>query len=332
MPEVSVIIPAYNTAAYIARAIGSALGQTLKDIEVIVVDDASTEATTEIAKSFCDQRLKVLVNQQNLGVSAARNRGLREAKGKWIAVLDSDDWYASKRLEKLLQIANAEGADVIIDDLYLVQNGEKSPWSTLLYESGEQIYQVINIDPVYFIETGIYGQRGLHLGIAKPIFKRDFIVRHGITYDETMQVVEDFCFSMKCLVNGANFVFVPKPYYFYCARPGSLVTQSKVRHINQFSYAISYLLQHESVQINSRLVHSLSKNLVVLKKNKAYYSVVEPLKQKKFLKALVEAMYNPYFFLHFITQICNILNRRIQYYLYNEKTVYETMYQSTKNL
>ena len=72
-PKVSVIIPAYNTETYIGKAIESALEQTLTDIEVIMVDDGSSDKTVEVAKSFTDQRLKVIVNQQNLGAAAARN-------------------------------------------------------------------------------------------------------------------------------------------------------------------------------------------------------------------------------------------------------------------
>lgn len=135
-PEVSVIIPAYNTAAYVAQAIESALDQTFKNIEVIIIDDASTDATVKVAKRFSDERLKIFVNHQNLGAGGARNRALRTAKGKWIAVLDSDDWYAPERLEKLLQLAYTEEADLIADDLYLIRDGEKAPWSTLIAERG----------------------------------------------------------------------------------------------------------------------------------------------------------------------------------------------------
>ncbi|MEH2161398.1 MAG: glycosyltransferase family 2 protein [Nostoc sp.] len=104
-PKVSVIIPAYNTEAYIAKALESALEQTLNDIEVIMVDDGSNEQTVEVAKSFTDKRLKIIVNQKNIGVSAARNRALIAAQGEWIAILDSDDWYDPKRLEKLVFLA-----------------------------------------------------------------------------------------------------------------------------------------------------------------------------------------------------------------------------------
>lgn len=329
-PEVSVIIPAYNTEAYIAQAIESALGQTLKNIEVIVVDDASTDATANVVRGFTDKRLKVLVNQQNLGPSAARNRALREAKGKWVAVLDSDDWYAPSRLEKLLQVADAEDADMIADDLHLIRDGEKTPWSTLLSESGEQINKITPIDAVYFVETDIYGQRGLHLGLSKPLFKRDFLIQHDIEYDETVRIAEDFWLDLKCLVNQARFILVAEPYYFYRTRQGSLVNQSKVKKLNQYCLATQNFLQQEAVKKNHDLVRALSVNLAVLEKNRAYQRVVEPIKNRKLLLALIELVRNPYFFVHLIMQIPNIIERRIQYFILGNKTAYDMVYQRSK--
>lgn len=328
--EVSVIIPAYNTAAYIARSIESALQQTLENIEVIVVDDASTDNTLEVVKSFSDSRLKVFANEQNIGVSGTRNRAIKAAKGKWIAVLDSDDWYAKDRLEKLLLVANAENADIVIDDLYLLQKDKTSPWSTLLKESSENIVDVKPIDANYFVETGIYGKKGLHLGLCKPIFKQEFLIQYGIEYDTNKQVVEDFHLMLQCLVNGANVIFVPNPYYFYCSRLGSLVTQSKVRHITQFQSSIQEFLQQDIVQNNHQLVQSLNQSLAVLHRYKAYHSVIEPLKQKKIIKAGIEAILNPYFFIIFIIELKSILVRRFRYYLLKDMLVYEMLYSKNK--
>jgi succinoglycan biosynthesis protein ExoO len=329
-PEVSVIIPTYNTEAYIAQAIESALGQTQKNIEVIVVDDASTDATAKVARGFNDERLKVLVNQQNLGPSGARNCALREAKGKWVAVLDSDDWYAPKRLEKLLQLAYTEDADMVADDLHLIRDGEQSPWSTLLCESGEQIDKIRQIDAVFFVETDRYGQRGLRLGLSKPLFKRDFLMSRGIEYDETIRIAEDFWLYLKCLVHGARFFLLPEPYYFYRSRQGSLVSQSKVKNLDQYCQTARNFLQQYPVKNNNKLVLSLSKNLEIFEKNRAYYRVVEPLKEGELLIALIAMIYNPYFFVHFIQQIQNILGRRLQYYFLGNKSAYDIIPQKSK--
>ncbi|MEH1847515.1 MAG: glycosyltransferase family 2 protein [Nostoc sp.] len=325
-PKVSVIIPAYNTEVYIARAIESALEQTLTDIEIIIVDDGSSDQTVEVAKSFTDQRLKVIVNQQNLGVSVARNRALRAAQGEWVAVLDSDDWYAPERLEKLVLLAEETNADMIADDLYLIKDGATSPWSTLVQESGEHLDQIIQIDIVYFVETDVYGQAGLHLGLSKPIFKREFLVNHGIEYDENIRMGQDFWLDMKCLIKGSRFFLEPKPYYFYRSRPGSLVHQSKLSRLNQCCIATNSFMQQEVVKKNPALMRALSYHLAVSKKNLAYFQVLVPIKQGKWLTALTEMSKKPGFFSDFISRFYNILDRRIQYYVMGNKSVFDMSY------
>ncbi|MBN3922379.1 glycosyltransferase family 2 protein [Nostoc sp. NMS4] len=322
-PKVSVIIPAYNTETYIGKAIQSALEQTLTDIEVIVVDDGSSDKTVEVAKSFSDLRLKVIVNQQNLGAAAARNRALRAAQGEWIAVLDSDDWYAPERLEKLVSLANEINADMIADDLYLIEDGETSPWSTLIQESGVSIDKIIQIDIVYFVETDVYGQPGLHLGLSKPLFKREFLVKHGIEYDEDIRMGQDFWLDIKCLIKGSRFFIQPKPYYFYRSRAGSLVYQSQLPRLTQYCKATNHFMQQEVVKKNPALMRALSYNLAVYKKNLAYLQVVEPIKQGKWLTAFTEARKNPSFFSDFMSRFKNIVNRRIQYYVMNNKSSFD---------
>jgi succinoglycan biosynthesis protein ExoO len=119
-PKVSIVIPAYNASDYIAKAVESALEQTLSDIETIVVDDASTDNTVAIVEAFDDPRLKLIRNEQNLGIQASRNRALMAASGKWVALLDADDWYAPNRLERLVEVAEDREIDMVADDLSLV--------------------------------------------------------------------------------------------------------------------------------------------------------------------------------------------------------------------
>ncbi|MEH2309163.1 glycosyltransferase family 2 protein [Nostoc sp.] len=329
-PKVSVIIPAYNTEAYIAKAIQSALEQTLNDIEVIIVDDGSSDKTVEVAKSFTDQRLKVIVNQQNLGVSAARNRAIKAAQGEWVAVLDSDDWYAPERLEKLLLLAAKTNADIIADDLYLIHDGATSPWSTFIQENGEYLDEALQIDLISFVESGVYGEPVLPFGLSKPIFKREFLVKHGILYDESVSIAEDFWFDVECLINGARFFIVPEPYYFYRSRPISLVRQSILSRLNQYYIATNSFMQQERVKNNPALMLALSYNLASYKKHLAYYQVVVPIKQRRWLTALREIMKNPHFFSVFISQLNNIIKRRIQYYVMGNKSVFDMSYNLQK--
>lgn len=100
MPQVSVIIPVFNGAAYLAEAMNSILAQTLPDWELIVIDDGSSDASASIAQAYTDPRIRLLKNPRNLGLPLTRNRGLDEARGKYVAFLDSDDIALPRRLRR----------------------------------------------------------------------------------------------------------------------------------------------------------------------------------------------------------------------------------------
>lgn len=97
---VSIIMPSYNTGRFIAETIDSVLAQTYKSWELIIVDDASTDNTDEVVAGYADDRIIYIKNEKNSGAAVSRNRALREAKGKWIAFLDSDDLWAPEKLER----------------------------------------------------------------------------------------------------------------------------------------------------------------------------------------------------------------------------------------
>lgn len=106
---VSIITPSYNTANFIAETINCVLNQTYKNFEMIIVDDCSTDNTDEIVMSFHDDRLRYLKNDNNIGAAMSRNRALREAKGKWVAFLDSDDLWEENKLEKQIHFMEEKG-------------------------------------------------------------------------------------------------------------------------------------------------------------------------------------------------------------------------------
>lgn len=106
---VSIIMPSYNTAAYIADSIRSVQAQTYENWELIIVDDCSTDDTDAVVASFSDNRIRYLKNPVNSGAAVSRNYALREAKGKWIAFLDSDDLWEPEKLEKQIRFMREHG-------------------------------------------------------------------------------------------------------------------------------------------------------------------------------------------------------------------------------
>jgi glycosyltransferase involved in cell wall biosynthesis len=111
-PTVSVILPTYNRAELIGRAIKSILSQTYQDFEIIVVDDGSTDNTEEVVKSFDDKRIKYIVYKRNKGAAIARNVGIKAAMGEYIAFQDSDDEWLPLKLEKQLKVFDVSPAEV----------------------------------------------------------------------------------------------------------------------------------------------------------------------------------------------------------------------------
>lgn len=114
-PLVTILMPAYQAAAYIDEAIASVAAQTFPDWELLVLDDASSDATAEIAQRWAerDARICLLRNEKNLGAAATRNRGLTRARGRFIALLDSDDFWLPQKLQKQLDLAASTGAEMV---------------------------------------------------------------------------------------------------------------------------------------------------------------------------------------------------------------------------
>lgn len=116
-PEVSFVVAAYNAADTIRRAILSALAQERVDLEVIVVDDCSTDGTSAVVEEIADPRVRLLRLAKNRGPGGARNAGLEAARGNWIAILDADDTITANRLSRMIDLATTAGAEIAVDNI-----------------------------------------------------------------------------------------------------------------------------------------------------------------------------------------------------------------------
>lgn len=313
-PKVSVIIPAYNTAKYIQQAIDSVLIQTEQNLEIIVVDDASTDNTVEVVKNFSGDRIKLLVNECNRGDGYSRNQAIRTATGEWIALLDSDDWYASPiRIERLLEVAEAEKADVVADDVYFIHDGEQQPFSTL-FSAGEQFDRPKEIDAITVINSNAKPARySPHYGLTKPLIKRSFLTHNHIEYHEKLPVVADLHFYVKCLANGARFIVVPEAYYCYRrTRQGSIVNKSnRLQQLEPLRQLALDLLQQEYVKENRALLETISKFLANIEQSLNYHRVVSSIKEQGLLTVFSQMVSDSSYRSLFISQISEIIQRRM---------------------
>jgi succinoglycan biosynthesis protein ExoO len=314
-PEVSIIIPTYNSESYIAKALESVFQQTYSNFEIILIDDASTDSTLEIARNFKDRRLKIIANQQNHGVSYGRNCGINAAKGNWIAVLDSDDWYAPQRLEKLLKVAQQENADMVGDNLNLISDRQSQPWSTLLQENEQTTASIQLIDAEKFIisdrPNSINAKRNWSLGYSKLLIKRKFLMQHAIKYDEKINVGEDYTLYLECLRQQARFVLVPEAYYYYRTRDISLSTRNPLEYLTESCRITEIFIEQEiNSPTNPNLLNILLENKAIYQKRLAYYLVLNAIKQKNIVETIKQISAHPHTVIDLWGRLFNICQNK----------------------
>ena len=221
-PTVSVIMANYNGAAHLMDAIRSIQGQTLRDLEIIVSDDASSDDSVRIVTELMaeDPRIRLVRSERNGGPAAARNRALPLAKGEWIAVMDSDDLMHPDRLTTLVQVARRDNADMVADNLVeFDMTGSKPPRPLL---SGRWARKPFWVEICRYIQLNHFYGRGPGLGYLKPLFRKTILTGPTAYYDETLRIAEDYNLVLRLLYAGRQMRVYPLPLYFYRKHSASI--------------------------------------------------------------------------------------------------------------
>lgn len=196
---VSIIIPSYNASAYVKEAIDSALAQTHKDIEIIVVDDGSTDDTKQILEPYIRSNKIHYIYQANKGLSGARNTGIKAARGEYVALLDADDLFLPEKIEKQVEhLETHPNCDVSYCDLYHFNDREPDNLLKLNYRyySGKDVLP--NLLKQSFIAP------------VTVVFRKSVFARFGL-FDEAMrQYAEDLEFWLRLTYGGAQICFLPE--------------------------------------------------------------------------------------------------------------------------
>ena len=209
-PAVSVIIPIYNSAGTLARAIASVLCQTLRDLELLIVDDGSTDQSLAVAEQIAgtDTRILVLSLPTNGGKARAMNQAMMQARGRWIAVLDADDRYLPTRLAVLVAAGDQNGVDVVADNQLHTDDATGVVLRTAFAPatSGR---------PVGMADFIAHSDPGatFDFGILKPMIRADFLRHSGIAYHPGAKLAEDFYFLMELFAAGGRGWLVHEPLY-----------------------------------------------------------------------------------------------------------------------
>ena len=221
MPSISVIVPVYQAEKYVKKCVESVLKQTFPDWELLLIDDCSTDETPAICDQCAaeDDRIRVFHKKKNGGVSAARNLGLNEAKGDYIAFLDADDRFEFRALETLWCLREQTGADTVgCAHLNLAPNGNKSV--------------------ELLLPAGVYDEQGIREGIVYPLlgdrltapvfngfiwrylFSAEILRSARITFEGAY--LEDELFLMEYFCNAKKLAVTEQPLYRYFLNPSSV--------------------------------------------------------------------------------------------------------------
>ena len=227
MPKISVLIPVYNSESHIERCISSVLNQSLKDIEIIVINDGSFDKSDDIIKKYSEDKRINVINIKNSSYGACLNIGIKEAKGEYITIIESDDFIEKDMLNKLYQGSNFD----------LVKCGYKSYPDNIEYKlnlSGkytlDDIPEIINIGS--FIRSAIY--------------KRDLLINNNIFFDESKNNFwQDISFYFKTLFLTENIYIIDEALYNY-SRNDKSFTSKLIKNpqiiVKEFKYIDEFLI------------------------------------------------------------------------------------------
>ena len=218
MPKISIIVPCYNAEKYLPKCLDSLINQTLKDIEIICVNDGSTDGSLSVLKDYAkkDSRI-VIIDKENSGPSSCRNIGIEKATGEFIQFVDSDDWIEPETCEVCYQKAIEHNVDMVSFNATTVNAKKTTP---LCYYNTKE-------------EKLVHWQDMVSLVFKSPfhswhfLFKKDFLIKHQIKYPEHIVLCEDVIFISTCWLKVKKALLLPNLFYNYVQLNSSITHSTK---------------------------------------------------------------------------------------------------------
>lgn len=222
MPLVSVIVPIYNLESYVGICLESIINQTYQNLQIIVVNDGSSDSSLQVLERYqqIDGRIKI-INQQNAGVSVARNRALDETVGQYVMFVDGDDWIDATMVETLLNLCigyNADAAccNAVFED---PKRGDKR------YSFSNFEMKILKDESI--LRAYLLGQNLLS-SVCGRLYKLDVLKYNTLTFEEGLKIGEDGFFSLQFMAYAKSVVIISDAFYHVLVRPSS-VTRFHVR-------------------------------------------------------------------------------------------------------
>ncbi|MBO5345139.1 MAG: glycosyltransferase [Clostridia bacterium] len=222
-PLVSILIPVYNVEEYLEECLESLVNQTLKDIEIVCVNDGSTDSSLEILKKYekKDDRI-VIVNKKNGGLPSARNAGLKVAKGKYVGFVDSDDFVALDMFEKMSKQAMKDGSDIVVCGGVPYPNENDAPeWLRKILSPKDIVYKNGSL-------KALFDEPGAQPFLWRNLVKRELIEKNKLFLEESIILGEDVAFQFKIFSYAKAVSFMSNKFYYYrYSRPNSIMNSGK---------------------------------------------------------------------------------------------------------
>ena len=205
-PIISILVPVYNTSQYLDQCLGSLVNQTFRDIEIICINDASTDNSLSILRKWetIDRRIKIIDSEKNLRQGGARNLGLKVARGKYIGLVDSDDFVARNMYEELISHSNSLSVDIVVGNNYCTYDGQK------IIETVKNLNCRKNIDEIKRMVV-LSGCR-----MVTNIIKKTLFYDNGLFYPEHL-AYEDNAIGIPLFLSAKTILIVENtcPFYYY---------------------------------------------------------------------------------------------------------------------
>lgn len=240
---VTVVVPCYNYAHFLGETLDSVMAQTYINWECLIIDDGSTDNTKEVAKKYCeiDKRFKYIY-QTNLGLSAARNKGISEATGEYIQFLDSDDLITPEKFRhQVTSFLSNEQVDMIYSNYHLMTADGSRRW-------GVETTNWIVMKHQPFKEFLNYWEKGFTIPIHAYLFKRSCFTKWG-NFDVTLPTHEDLALQLNFSLHGANYKMVDEVSSIYRVHPSSMAKDFTKMH-KGYLMALIAVMQHPNATLN----------------------------------------------------------------------------------
>lgn len=260
-PKVSIIVPIYNVEKYLDRCIQSLLGQTLTDIEIIMVDDGSPDRCPQMCDEYAekDSRIKV-IHKSNAGLGYARNSGLEIATGEYVAFVDSDDYVDTRMYESLYASAQQENADAVFCGFYTEVKKGKWIESNEVLENKVWKGDAVRNFMLDMIASAPYvkQERKYQMSVWHSIYRRAIIKDNNISFfSERYVVSEDIPFQVDFLSNAKTVTYLKQVHYRYCLNGTSLTKSFKIEKYNGYKNLRTLLLSKLNDDISRQRIERL---------------------------------------------------------------------------